>query len=82
MQTNILEIYQQTILPLSDSEQLKLASMILEKVTKHDNGGRTTPNRSVRELFGKGISGDAGDADNDKIDAKLAKSYLDPHDDE
>ncbi len=36
MQTDIQEIYQKTILPLPEKEQLKLASLILEKVTKKD----------------------------------------------
>ena len=82
MQTNIQDIYLQSVLPLPDSEQLKLASLILERVTKQDNGGRTKTRGSIRELFGKGVSGDPNGADNEKIDADLARAYLDTHDDE
>lgn len=82
MQTNIHEIYQQNILPLSDSEQLKLAAWILERVTKQDDGGEPKNKGGVRELFGMGFSGDPTGADNDKIDADLARAYMDTHDDE
>jgi hypothetical protein len=82
MQTNIREIYQQNILPLSDAEQLKLAALILDRVANQDNGGRPKSTGGVRELFGRGISGDPTGADNDKIDADLARTYMDTHDDE
>lgn len=82
MQTNIQEIYRQNILPLSDSEQLKLASLILENITKPSNGDNAKSKGSVRDLFGSGSLGYATGADNDSIDADLAKAYLDTHEDE
>ena len=82
MQTNIQEIYQQNILPLPDSEQLKLASLILENVTKQSNGGNTKSKGSVRELVGSVSLGYATGADNESIDADLAKAYLDTHEDQ
>ena len=82
MQTNIQEIYQQSILPLPESEQLELASLILEKVTKQRNGGGAKSKGSVRELFGSVSLGYATGADNESIDADLAKAYLDTHEDE
>jgi uncharacterized protein YqgQ len=82
MQTNIQEIYQQNILPLPDSEQLKLASLILEKVTKQDSGGKAKNKGSIRELFGSVSLGYATGADNESIDADLAKAYMDTHEDE
>lgn len=83
MQENIQDIYRQNILPLPDNEKLKLASLILEKVAKKDNnGGKTETKRSIRDLFGKGHSGDSNGADNEKIDADLASTYLDTHEDE
>ena len=81
MQTNIQEIYQQNIFSLPDSEQLKLASLILEKVTKQSNGNHAKSKGSVRELFGSVSLGYATGADNDSIDADLAKAYLDTHED-
>ena len=83
MQENIQDIYRQKIVPLTESEQLKLASMILEKVTKREgNGSKNGTKRSIRELFGKGHSGDANGSDNEKIDADLARAYLDSHEDD
>lgn len=82
MQTNIKEIYQQNILPLPDSEQLKLASLILENVTKQSNGDNTQSKGGVRELFGSVSLGYATGADNESIDADLAKAYLDTHEDQ
>lgn len=82
MQTNIQEIYQQNILPLPDSEQLKLASLILENVTRQGNGDNTKSKGSVRELFGSVSLGYATGADNESIDADLARAYLDTHEDQ
>jgi hypothetical protein len=83
MQENIQEIYRQNILPLPDSEQLKLATLILEKVTgKQSGGSKTKSGRSIRELFGSASLGYPTGADNDSIDADLARAYLDPHEDE
>lgn len=83
MQENIQELYHQKILPLPASEQLKLANMILEKVTgKGANGEKNGPKGSIRELFGKGHHGDPSSADNERIDADLARAYTDTHDHE
>lgn len=82
MQTNIQEIYQQNIFPLPDSEQLKLASLILEKVTKQRNGDHPKSKDNVRELFGSVSLGYATGADNESIDADLSRAYLDTHEDE
>jgi hypothetical protein len=83
MQSNIQKIYVQNILPLPEAEQLRLASLILEKVTKKEgNGSRAKSGPSIREFFGKGHSDDPTGSDNEKIDADLARAYLDPHEDE
>ena len=81
MQTNIQEIYQQSIFSLPDSEKLRLASLILEKVTKGSHGDNIKKG-SVRDLFGSVSLGYATGADNDTIDADLAKAYLDTHEDQ
>ena len=70
MQT-IQEIYTTSIQPLSDTEQLKLATFILENVTQSktkQKGG------DITQFFGMFDSGDADSADNDKIDRDLAKA--------
>lgn len=84
MQTNIHEIYKNTILPLPENEQLKLASLILEKVTKKDESerpGRRTGG-DITKFFGMFNSGDPDSANNEKIDADLARAYADNHEDE
>lgn len=39
MQTDIQQIYQQSISPLSEQEQLKLAALIINKISSKTNGG-------------------------------------------
>ncbi len=50
MQTDIQGIYTKTILPLPEKEQMKLASLILERVTK-DVDSQKTRGRT-QEIFG------------------------------
>ncbi len=52
MQTDIQEIYQTAILPLPEKEQLKLASLILEKVVKKDEIENPEGNGEARAVFG------------------------------
>lgn len=82
MQTNIQQIYQQNILPLPDSEQLKLASLILERVTKQNHGSKTGGNGGIRELFGSVSLGHPTGADNESIDADLGREYMNRHEDQ
>lgn len=78
MQT-IQEIYQENILPLSEKEQLKLASLILEKVT-NDNAAETPKRKGdITKFFGMFDTGDPDGSDNDKIDADLANYYLEDY---
>ncbi len=78
MQT-IQEIYQETILPLPEKEQLKLASLILEKVT-NENAAETPKRKGdITKFFGMFDTGDPDGSDNDKIDADLANYYLEDH---
>lgn len=76
MQLNLQEFYNQSILPMPDADQLKLAKLILEHMT---NGEPTRGTASIRNLFGKGRSGRPDGADNEMIDADLRRSYLDSH---
>jgi len=79
MQTNIQEIYQKTILPLPEKEQLKLASLILEKVTKEDENEEPTRKGDITKFFGMFDTGDPDSSDNEKIDADLARYYLEDY---
>ena len=75
----IQQLYQQNILPLSDSEQLKLASLILERVAKHGNGTKTSGKGGIKELFGSVSLGHPTGADNESIDADLGREYMNTH---
>ncbi len=56
-----------------------MADMDLITVQPLENGAKTKSKGSIRELFGKGKSGDPNGSDNNRIDADLARSYLDTH---
>lgn len=79
MQTDIQEIYQKTILPLPEKEQLKLASLILEKVTRKDEAEKPKRKGDITKFSGIFDSGDPDSADNEKIDADLARARLDDY---
>lgn len=79
MQSDIQEIYQKSILPLPENEQLKLASLILEKVTKNNKSEKPKRKGDIGKLFGMFDTGDPDSADNEKIDADLARAYLEDY---
>jgi len=79
MQTDIQEIYQTTIQPLPEKEQLKLASMILEKVTRETEDSQPTRKGDITKFFGMFDTGDPDGSDNDKIDADLNRYYLEDY---
>lgn len=87
MQTNVQEFYAQNILPMSEQERLKLAALIISELSngRETNGGELKPPRKkggVRELFGSASLGYATGADNESIDADLAREYMNTHEDE
>ena len=83
MPTDIQEIYVTTIQPLSDTDKLLLASLILEKVAKKSAPGDepAKPKRKgdITKFFGMFKGGDPNGSDNQKIDADLARAYADDH---
>ncbi len=82
MQT-VQEIYQNVILPLPENEQLKLASLILQKVTvKNDHPKANRMGGDITKLFGMYKDVDPNGSDNEQIDADLARAYADKHSDE
>lgn len=81
MAIDIEEIYQRTISPLPKKEQLKIASLILEEVTRDDESLRPERTGSVRELFGSANLGRATGANNESIDADLTREYTNTHGD-
>lgn len=79
MQTDIQEIYQKTILPLPEKEQLKLASLILEKVAKKVEAEKPKRKGDITEFSGMFKDSDPNGSDNEKIDADLARAYLEDY---
>jgi len=86
MSSDIQEIYATAIESLPDSEKLKLASLILDKVSQRSstNDELEKPWRTgdTTRFFGMFNSGDPDSADNERIDADLARAYADDHEDE
>ena len=88
MQTDIYDIYQTRILPLPVKEQLKLASLILEKVVKKDESETGEAVENGRVAFGIWGGREYTYEDylkldhNEKIDFDLARAYSDNHEDE
>ena len=90
MSSNIQQIYQQTILPLSERERLQLAALIITDLSRRapttDNftseGESSKRKGGIREMFGTWSSGNPKSADNEQIDADLAKAYADNHEGE
>ena len=87
MQTNLQEFYAQNILPMSEEERRKLADLINGDLSngQETNGAEQKPQPkkgSIRELFGSVSLGYATGADNESIDADLAREYMNTHDDQ
>jgi hypothetical protein len=84
MQT-VREIYTQTIRPLGEGQRLELATLILEEITSErtkETKSETNGSGSLRELFGSVSLGHPTGADNESIDADLAREYGNDHEDE
>ena len=83
MPNHVQEIYREQILPMSEKERLQLAALIINDLShssptyqsKESSGG-------IREMFGTWRSGNPNSAENEQIDADLAKVYADNHEDE
>ncbi len=87
MQTNVQEFYTQNVLPMNEQERLRLAALIIGDLSngqefKAIDQNQSRKKSSIRELFGKGRSGDPTGADNEKIDVDLARQYGSTHEDE
>ena len=84
MQT-VREIYAQTIRPLGEGQRLELATLILEEITSErtkESKAKENGTGGLSELFGSWSSGNPTSADNEQIDADLAREYANNHEDE
>lgn len=82
---SVTEIYARSIRPLGEGEKLELATLILEDISqskKKKTNGHSSGNGSLKELFGSVSLGHPTGADNEGIDADLAREYASRHEDE
>lgn len=79
MSTTVEEIYTRTIRPLPPSDQLELASIILDGVVHKDRPRKTG---DITRFFGKYKGGARKGSNNDTIDADLARAYEDDVEDQ
>ena len=83
MQADIQEIYQRTIRPLSEGEKLQLAALILNDISRAPSRAesqvKTKRRGDITKFFGMFDTGDPDSADNEKIDADLARAYLEDY---
>lgn len=82
MRNQVREIYQNRISPLSEQEQLQLAALIIDKISRKKSESVEKKSGGIREMFGTWSSGNPNSADNEQIDADLAKAYANNHEDE
>lgn len=85
MQTNIEQIYRQTVLPLPEKEQLRLAALIINKISTEAGDELEKPERKngdITKFVGMFNSDNPDSADNEQIDRDLGLAYADNHEDE
>lgn len=75
MSVDVQEIYQQTVLPLPEPEQLKLAALILNGISGTAHKDKPKRRGDIRTFFGTWKGGDANGSDNEQIDRDLARAY-------
>jgi len=82
---SVTEIFATSVSPLGDVEKLELATLILEDVSRSKKkvaNGSSNGGGGLKELFGSVSLGHPTGADNDSIDADLAREYASRHEDE
>jgi len=81
MEDSVQDFYRRNVRPMTQDERKQLAALILNELS-----GKTTekPRRrgDITKFFGTFDSGDPNSADNERIDADLARAYADNHEDE
>lgn len=84
MQANIQQIYQQSVSPLSEQEQLRLAALIINKIsnTPRADSKKQTSKGDITKFSGMYQDGDPNGSDNERIDTDLARAYADNYEDE
>lgn len=84
MPSNIQELYRQSVRPLPARDRLQLAALILNELTPAldatDEAHSPRRKGDITRFFGAWSSGDPDSANNERIDADLAREYGTTHD--
>ncbi len=84
MSSNIQEFYRQNVRPLSAQDRLRLAALIINELTPAldatDEAHSLKRKGDISRFFGAWSSGDLDSANNERIDADLAREYGATHD--
>jgi hypothetical protein len=75
MAVSVLELYQQAVRPLPESERLTLAALILQDISQSARADQPVRKGDIRKFFGVWKGGDANGSDNEQIDRDLARAY-------
>ncbi|MDQ3744165.1 MAG: DUF2281 domain-containing protein [Acidobacteriota bacterium] len=65
--------------PRMQAEVRDFVEFLIARQGPSRRAGGPAPSGSFEELFGSWDSGDENSADNERIDADLAREYADPH---
>ena len=81
MEHSIQDFYRRNVRPMTAEERKQLAALILNELSGETH---EKPNRQgdITKFFGMFESGDPNSADNERIDADLARAYADNHEDQ
>lgn len=81
MQTDILEVYQKNVLPLTEDERLRLVALIVNGISRRTRSAAPPKRKTgdITKFFGMSQDGDPNGSDNEAIDRDLARAYLDDY---
>jgi hypothetical protein len=84
MSTDVHELYQHAIRPMSEQDRLELIALIISdlKQPRITNGELPHSGKNLSDLFSSVSLGYPTGIDNEKIDADLAHEYGSTHEDE
>jgi hypothetical protein len=81
MEDHVQDFYRRNVRPMSEEERKQLAALILNELPA-DKAKKRERKGDIRKFFGIFDSGDPNSADNERIDADLAREYGSNHEDE
>lgn len=81
MEDSVQDFYRRNVRPMAEEERKQLAALILNELSceTHEKPKRKG---DITKFFAMFDSGDPNSADNERIDADLARAYADNHEDQ